>query len=122
MKNTYDMSIKQGEDFYLVLEIQNSDKTPIDLTGHTFRGQIRKTASDPTIVASFSFTLLNQTTDTGRVEVYLNSATSSAIDLNDSMKAQRTLTVMAYDIESEYLGRVTRWVEGTVIFSPEVTK
>jgi hypothetical protein len=122
MKNTYDMSIKQGEDFYLILEIQNADKTPIDLTGHVFRGQIRRTASDPSIVAQFEFTLLDQVTDTGRVQVYLSSATSSAIDLTDSMKAQRTLTVMAYDIESVIGSRVTRWVEGTVIFSPEVTR
>jgi hypothetical protein len=122
MKNAYDMHIKQGEDFYLILEIQNSDKTPINLTGHEFRGQIRKTASDPNIVAEFTFTLKDQETDTGRVEVFLSNASSSAIDLNDSMKAQRTLTVMAYDIESVYAGRVTRWVEGTVIFSPEVTK
>jgi hypothetical protein len=122
MKNTYDMSIKQGEDFYLILEIQNADKTPIDLTGHLFRGQIRRTASDPNIVAQFEFTLLDQITNTGRVQVYLSSSISSAIDLTDSMKAQRTLTVMAYDIESVINSRVTRWVEGTVIFSPEVTK
>lgn len=122
MKNNYEISVKQGEDFYLILEIQNSDKTPINLTGHTFRGQIRRTASDPNIVANFTFTLLDQVTNTGRVEVYLSATTTSAIDLNDSLKPQRTLTIMSYDIESVYSGRVTRWLEGTVVFSPEVTR
>jgi hypothetical protein len=122
MKYTYEMLVKQGEDLYLVLEIQDENSTPIDLTGHTFRGQIRKTASDPTIVASFSFNILNQTTDTGKVEVTLSSAVSSSIQLNSSLQAQRTLTFMAYDIESEYAGRVTRWLEGRAIISPEVTR
>ncbi len=116
------MAIKQGEDLYLILEILDASNNPIDLTGHIFRGQIRKTASDSQVVAGFSFTILNQTTDTGRVQVHLSNTASSAIQLNSSLQAQRTMTLMAYDIESEYVGRVTRWLEGTVIFSPEVTR
>jgi len=118
----YEMSVKQGEDLYLILELRNSDNTPIDMTGHIFRGQIRKTASDEAIVASFAFTLLDQVTNKGQVQVHLSNAASSAIPLNSSLHAQRTLTLMSYDIESEYAGRVTRWLEGTVIFSPEVTR
>jgi len=122
MKNTYDIPVKQGEDLYLVLELRDSGNNLIDITGHTFRGQIRKTASDPAVVASFTFLVLDQTTNKGKVQVHLPHATSSAIQLNSSQSAQRSLTIMAYDIESEYSGRVTRWLEGTVIFSPEVTK
>lgn len=116
------MAIKQGEDLYLILEILDASNNPIDLTGHIFRGDIRKTASDTSVVASFSFTILDQTTDTGKVQVHLHHSLSSAIQLNSSFQAQRTMTLMAYDIESEYVGRVTRWLEGTAIFSPEVTR
>jgi hypothetical protein len=122
MKNTYDIPVKQGEDLYLVLELRDSGNNLIDITGHTFRGQIRRTASDTEVVASFTFSVLNQTTDKGKVQVHLSNTTSSSIQLNSSQNAQRSLTIMAYDIESEYSGRVTRWLEGTVIFSPEVTK
>lgn len=122
MRNTYDMPVKQGEDLYLILEIRDSLDNLIDLTGHSFRGHIRRTASDPSIVASFNFTLADQVLDPGKVEVHLSNISSSSIQLNSSKNAQRSITVMAYDIESEYLGRVTRWLEGTVIFSPEVTR
>lgn len=122
MINTYDIHVKQGEDLYLVLELRDSGNNLVDISGHTFRGQIRKTASEPSIAASFSFLVLDQITDTGKVQVHLPNATSSALQLNSSQSAQRSLTIMAYDIESEYSGRVTRWLEGTVIFSPEVTK
>lgn len=122
MKNVYDIPLKQGEDLYLILEIRDSNNAPIDLTGHIFRGQIRKTASDSVVVSSFSFTLLDQVLETGRVQVHLSNSISSSIPLNSSLQAQRTLTLMAYDIESEYVGRVTRWLEGKVIFSPEVTR
>lgn len=122
MKNTYDISVKQGEDLYLVLELRDSSNALIDITGHVFSGQIRKTASDSAVVATFNFTVLDQVTNKGKVQVHLPHSVSSAIPLNSSLQAQRTLTIMAYDIESLYSGRVTRWLEGTVIFSPEVTR
>jgi len=123
MAGKYDMSILQGSDFTLGLTLKDSTGTPIDLTGHTFSGQIRKTASDPVIQASFSFVVLDQITDTGRVDVKLSAANSSAIILEKSKSAVRAITTMTYDIESvDGGGAITRWLEGVVKLSPEVTK
>lgn len=123
MAGKYDMSISQGADFTLRMTLKDSTGTPIDVTDHTFRGQIRKTASDAVIQASFDFTILDQITNTGEVDVKLPSSESSAIILDKSKNANRSITTMTYDIESEDLsGNVVRWLEGLAKISPEVTK
>lgn len=119
----YTIAIDQGADFTLQLTIKDATGTEVDLTGHTFRGQIRKSISNAVIVASFSFTLLDQVTSPGRVDVTMSNAVSSAILLPKQDKVQRKAEKMAYDIESEDgLGIVVRWLEGAVDFSPEVTR
>jgi hypothetical protein len=117
------MSISQGADFTLKMTLKDGSGTLIDVTNHTFRGQIRKTASDAVVQASFDFNILNQITNTGEVEVKLPSAESSAIVLDKSKSANRSITTMTYDIESEDpSGNVIRWLEGLAKISPEVTK
>lgn len=117
------MSISQGADFVLKMTLKDSLGSPIDVTDHTFRGQIRKTASDAVIQASFTFNKLDQVTNTGEVEVKLSAADSSSIILEKSKNANRSITTMTYDIESEDLsGVITRWLEGLAKISPEVTK
>lgn len=121
MSGKYNMEISQGSDFKLSLSIKDSNQNPVDLTGHTFRGQIRKTASDAVTQATFTFTITDAVN--GAVDVELPAADSSAIALGKSKNAARTITTMTYDIESEDAsGNVTRWLEGLVKFSPEVTK
>lgn len=119
---TYTIKIKQGEDFKIRLLIRDESLNPIDLTGHVFSGQIRKTASGDDIQASFTFNLLDQIVDTGKVEVLLSSASSSAIDVLPSPRAERTITFMAYDIESVFNGVTKRWLQGVAEISPEVTR
>jgi len=119
----YDMSICQGSDYELGVTIKDSTGTEVDLTGHTFTGQIRKTASDSIIQASFTFEILDQILNRGRVNVKLNAATSSGITLDKSKSSSRKITVMTYDIESVSTALGTkRWLEGKINFSPEVTK
>ncbi len=121
MSGKYNMEISQGSDFKLSLTIKDSTGTPVDITGHTFRGQIRKTASDAITQAIFSFNITDAVN--GMVDVKLAAADSSAISLSRSKNASRTITTMTYDIESEDgSGNVVRWLEGLVKFSPEVTK
>ena len=121
MSGKYNMEISQGSDFKLGLTIKDAGGSPIDLTGHTFRGQIRKTASDAIIQAVFTFDIVDAVN--GRVDVIMVAADSSAIALEKSKTSSRSITTMTYDIESEDgSGNVVRWLEGLVKFSPEVTK
>lgn len=122
MSGKYDMTISQGSDFLLNVTIKDSAGALVDLTGHTFSGQIRKTASDATVQASFTFNILNQGTNPGEVEVKLDAALSTAIILEKSKNASRKVTTMTYDVESVNGGTTVRWLEGLAKISPEVTK
>jgi hypothetical protein len=122
MSNEYNFRINQGEDFTLQVELRDENNDPIDLTGHVFSGQMRNTASSDDIAASFSFNILDQITDTGKVEILLAASVSSAMTLPSSPNAKRKLALFAYDIESVSSGTTSRWLEGIVSMSPEVTK
>jgi len=120
---SYNMNIDQGADFIVQLTIKDSTGTAIDLTGHLFSGHIRKSISDATIQASLAFTILNQGTDLGRVDVSLSAATSTAILIPSQKNTTRKDVKFAYDIESiDGAGTVVRWLEGQVLLSPEVTR
>jgi hypothetical protein len=119
----YELLINQGATLNFILSIKDSNNDQIDFTGHTFRGQIRKSAASPDILASFTFSVRNQTTSTGVVDVSLSAAETSAIPVATSSRPEKRLTTYAFDIESESSdGHVTRWLEGLAIVSPEVTK
>jgi hypothetical protein len=120
----HDIYIEQGADFYMLVTLQDSEGARFDLTGHTFTGKIRRTASATSVDANFTFTILNQGVEAtkGQVEVEIDAVTTAAIVLDDSPDAQRTKTEFSYDIESILAGVVTRWLEGVAEISPEVTK
>jgi hypothetical protein len=122
---SYEMSIEQGAAFSLLLTITDSEAARVDLTGHTFRGQIRKTYSSTDIVVSFTFTLSDQTSGAtrGQVTVSLTATQTAAITVDAASGQTRPETKYIYDIESETgAGVVTRWLQGLVKVSPEVTK
>ncbi len=119
----YDIDVKQGSTYQLLLTIKDDSAVAIDLTGYTFRGQIRTSTSDPTVQAAFSFNILTQSGATlGQVEATLSATDTAAISLPENDRPTRKITKMIYDIESEIGGEVTRWLEGAANISPEVTK
>ncbi len=117
----YDILVEQGATFLLTITIKDTSGVPIDLTGQTFRGKIKKSFTDVTAQANFTFTLANQITNPGKVTVELSATDTAGIVLNTQGTA-RVLTTMAYDIESDNAGVVKRWLQGLAKISPEVTK
>lgn len=117
-----DFIIEQGATFKKKLTLKDSDSNPIDLTGFTFRGKIKKLAGKGVAIASFTFTILDQGTNTGEVYLALTAAETAALPSEPQINAQRTLTEYAYDIESVAPStEVSRIIEGTIKLSPEVT-
>lgn len=55
----FDILIKAGEDFSFRFNLYNEDKTPADLTGNSFRSQLRSFAQDSKAI-DFSCTHNNQ--------------------------------------------------------------
>ena len=123
MNMSYDIKVQQGATFSLKIRIKDSNESPVDLTGLVFRGQIRKTVSDTEIQASFSFEILDQVTNTGEVIATISAGDTMDIYVIPSARAERKITKMAYDIESQDLdGVVVRWLQGVAIISPEATR
>lgn len=103
------LTVDQGSDFSSVVTVSNSDGALVDLTGYTYRGQIRKTYSSSTAV---DFTVTANTPTNGELTITLTAAQTGA------MKAGR----FVYDVEIELANVVTRVVEGQLEVTPRVTR
>ena len=114
--------VEQGARFTRLLTFQDVDHVPVDVTGWTFAGKIRETQSSATSLASFTFTILDQVTNTGQVEMTMTGAVTAGIAEAFSDTYERIPSFFLYDVEVTRGGDVDRILEGTVEFSPEVTK
>lgn len=101
----WDLFVQQGSTWGRVL---NFHGTPIDNV--EFRGQIRRSHADPTVLATLAFTKLAD----NRLHIYLTAAETAALP------AER----MVHDIEVHTLADawVARLFEGRVTVTPEVTR
>jgi hypothetical protein len=109
-------NVYQGSDFRKVLVLKDESEALMDLTGYTFRGQVKSAYSDSSAVVSFSFTIRDQGTDQGKVDMSLDAADTSALSISKK-------TNYIYDLEMvDISGIVTRFLEGQLIMWPEVTK
>ena len=114
MSNKLNIELREGEDFYRLLTIQDSLLAPIDLTGYTFAGQIRaKYAAD--LYLTFSFTVKDQVTNKGEVEMKLAKALSSLKKISARLN-------YFYDVEMNDGANTTRILQGNCSIEPEVTK
>lgn len=114
MSNKLNLELKQGEDFSRTLTIKDEFGQEIDLTGYTFKGSIKETPLSNEFL-NFSFTILDQIVDKGKVEMNLSSALSS------KKKADRPLNLV-YDVEMNDGEKIKRILQGSIVFDPEVTK
>lgn len=116
-----DLHIEQGATFQRQLTLKDSGGTPVDLTGRTFRGKVKDNIQGD-LVATFSFTLLDQITDTGKVLITLTAAETAAIPVPKGKNATRTSEDYIYDVEMVLTGgEVERVIQGKITVSAEVT-
>jgi hypothetical protein len=121
----YNVVLNQGSDFDLSILI-SGDSGPIDITGYTFSSDI-KISTDPTVqpVASFTFTLQNQMTNTGQVSWTLPNATTKMLltsIINATVDGLRTVTPYLFDVlMTDNGGEITRIIQGLILVSPGVT-
>jgi hypothetical protein len=121
--NNYEMVIEQGATLERNLTIKDSAGVPIDITGWTFRGQIRKTYSDATVQGEFDYEVKDQITDTGKVRIFIDADDTSDIPVNPAINMNVQPTLYVYDIEAETpTGFVYRVLSGVAKVIPEVTK
>lgn len=118
--NRLDLLIRQGATFGPVTDtLSNPDETPVDLTGATIRGQIRKQPADTAIVASFDVVVTDAAG--GKYTFGLSASTTAAIAAGADVTKPES--VYAWDIElQDTLGRVIPLHWGTVRVHREVTR
>jgi hypothetical protein len=117
-----DIVVRQGATFGPNrCTLTNPDTSPVNITGFTFRGQIRKTASDPLSTGiSAVFTIVNGTS--GIFDWEFAAADTAGLTA-DSVSETAPASIYTYDVEMEdSSGRVTPLLYGTVNVFREVTK
>lgn len=121
------IELDQGADFNAIIGIFG-DAGPIDLTGYQFKSEMRAT-SDPNsdVVAEFQFTILNQFTNKGQVQMSLpafdNDESSITTSIATPLTKSRQKTPFIFDVKMQDTnGGVTRIIEGLVYMSPEATQ
>jgi len=115
--------IEQGSTYSRLLTFKDSNGSAINLTGYSFSGQVRSRYDSNSVIASFTFTLANQTTNTGEVTVSIPSSTTALIPVDASSSVAHTTTAYTYDMElTDTTGAVSRFLQGVANVSPEVTR
>ncbi len=117
----HDFDIEQGATFSQSLTFKDAEGSAINLTGCTFRGQVRRSATDSKLLANFAFDLTHLST--GIVVVSLSSTQTSSLPAEQNSEAAKATSELAYDIERVNVDEtVDRIMQGVLNISPEVTR
>jgi hypothetical protein len=118
-----DILLNQGATFSATIYIKDANGDGVDLTGHTFEGDIREDYATTSSVAAFTFTLMDQSAFPGGVTVTIPASDTATIPVDTPTGTKRTTTKYVYDIKSTDADDIVyRWLEGVVEVSPEVTR
>lgn len=113
-----DLLIRQGASFRAVLSLQVNGQ-PLDVSGLTFRSQIRKTFDATEITATILCTILDPVT--GQLELYISDEDTQIIVAGVDETDQASLYV--WDLEAEdAAGDVYPYLYGDVTVFREVTR
>ena len=116
MSNVLNLTMKQGENFARVLTFRDQSNALIDLTGYSFKSQVREAYGKATAVFDFTLVLKDQVTNQGEVDWTCAASITEPLKLTESK-------VYVYDVEmASPSGIKTRVIEGKITMSPEVTK
>lgn len=117
----FDLYIEQGTDFLFSAQIKDQVGNPIDLTGSSFAGKIRKYAASPTVVAAFTIAIGADPSNSW-IDISLTKTQTSAIPAPTTSDNPVGTTEYFYDIEwTDGTAQTKRLLQGSVLVGPEVT-
>jgi hypothetical protein len=115
-----DITIEQGATFSLNATLTEDGIIPVDLTGYSGRGSVKKKATDTVVLATFTVTVLPPQTE-GVVHIEIPADMTASIVTTGASYKDRLQAV--YDIELfNNADDVIRFLNGKALISPEVTK
>lgn len=117
-----DLKLRQGASFGpIVGQLKNADETPINITGYTFRAQMRKSANE-LLSTGIAFTCSVVDGANGKFSFELSDEQTSTLVVDPvSMDALDSTYVWDLEMESPG-GKVTALLYGKVNVFREVTK
>lgn len=114
-----DLKIRQGATFRATITLQNPDLSPINLTGCTIRGQIRKLALDTAITATLDVVIISA--PAGQISIGLTDTVTAAIPAGEQLNAAASKYV--WDLEMlDAASNVVPLLYGNVTVFREVTR
>ena len=115
-----DLLVKQGSTLGpFRVTLLNADQTPVNLTGCTVRGHVRKKALSADIAALFAVSITEATA--GKFEFGLPDEITAAIPAGETLKDPLSLYVWDMELE-DALGRVMPLYYGDCKVFREVTR
>lgn len=109
----YNIKLEQGSKFAVQFTWLNGDKTPVDLTDYTAKIQIRETKESTDILYDSTVT----------DDISLGDVTGIITwTLTTAQTTQFTFDSAFYDLELTKDAETTRFIEGRVYLSKEVTR
>lgn len=113
--------VVQGKDFSRIFTVRDrATSTPIDITGQTFAGKVRKTSDAATVAATFTCTVVSGPAGTMRAKLDKTSTAAMTCDPDD---ADADASTYVYDIErTDTSGDTHPFVYGNINVWREVTK
>lgn len=105
-----DLTITRGDTETLVVTITSDGSTPINITGRTYRAQIRASQDSTTIKASFTCTVSNGAA--GQVTCTLSATDSATLPVG----------IAYWDLEENASGVVSTILSGNVTVIADVTR
>lgn len=105
-----DLTLTRGDTETLVVTITTDGSTPVNITGRTYRAQIRSTQDSTTIKGSFTCTVTGAAS--GQVTCVLSATSSAAISAG----------LYFWDLEENASGVVSTILSGNVTVLADVTR
>lgn len=105
-----DLTVVRGDTETIVVTLTTDGSTPIDVTGRTYRAQIRQSPDSRTIKASFTCTVTDGSN--GVVTCVMSAEDSAALPVG----------IAYWDLEETASGVVTTIMSGTVTVLADVTR
>jgi hypothetical protein len=107
---TQNLTITRGDTEVIVINITSDGSAPIDVTGRTYRSQIRRTKDSGTVEAQLNCVITNAAN--GQVQATLSAGDSATLPVGPSF----------WDFEETNGSVVTTILAGTVTVLADVTR
>lgn len=122
-----DITCRRGDTFLLDLDITDENGDAKDLTGYTFKMEVRKADTDDAAYADGDATIILSTQDDSAGSKYISVDTAALSTGDVSFKATATIMkgvasgLYVYDIEATGGSSTTTWLHGLFKINEDVT-